>query len=136
MYIKDGSNIDYCSKKSVDNLYMWGWLGNKVEKSKDYENITNGEMINVYDKLKDIDEKYVTDWCMGEHSCEICGDFQFNGSIKIAHNNKIFCCPNGVWHYIREHFYIPEREVVDAIKYGKILIPTFSLDRSYFVRNN
>ena len=113
MHIPDGSNIDYTNNKYPrPNIYAWGWLGNFTPKSK---NKMPQDLIELIKYAQPVN------YCMGEHTCEICNNHQFNGSIKILHNNKLYICPSNVHHYIELHDYCPPPEVIEALKNGKIL---------------
>jgi hypothetical protein len=135
MYIEDGSNIDYfhadgdatsSGMPKFKNLYAWGWLGNKVEHKGWEDQKLKRKVIK---KLANVRQDEKVDHYMGFHCCEMCGfsdetaqkDGMFCGSIKIDHNEKVYCCPAGVEHYIKYHDYKPADEVIDAIFNGKYL---------------
>jgi hypothetical protein len=115
--IADKSWID---SKHFENLYMWGWLGNKVESSGWESKDLKRKIIN---KLRQVSFENVVNHYCGFHTCEVCGDMGagFEGSIKILHKGKVYCCPHGVEHYIEEHDYKPDDEVIDAVFNGTYL---------------
>ena len=127
MYIKDGSKKDYAGDLRQEgmplfkNLYAWRWLGDRVESRGWQSKKVKEEVIG---KLKEASKHFAVDHFMGWHSCEICGKADrysevphgsFSGSIKISHGDRIYCCPNGVEHYIMEHDYVPANKVIDAV---------------------
>lgn len=116
--IADGSTEDYGGykyKKGMKDiiLYAWGWLGSGFESQQK----SPGELKSLVLKILDANEKRI-DVTRGFHTCEMCGESNFNGTVKIAHNGKLYAAPWGVQHYIKEHDYWPEEEVVQAILHG------------------
>lgn len=124
--IEEISKNSHVDSKKFDNLYMWGWLGNKVE-SKGWKSILQKNKVS--SKIKNVTYKQVVDHYCGFHTCEICEDKAgFEGSIKIIYNGKTYCCPRGVEHYILKHDYKPSDEVIEAVLKGKYV------DREMIVR--
>jgi len=124
MEIQDGSTIDYSDEDyKRPCIYSWGWIGDTISSS---ENTLNDEdRAELVKTLKAISKDYdnVTDHCMGHHTCEICekDDYDFNGTVRIVYEDKVYCSPAGVHHYIEMHDYIPPQEVLNVIKEGQIL---------------
>lgn len=117
------SDADFmvCSPK-YKNLYAWGWIDDEIPaKSFGWKSI---QLKNeVIEKLKNVDKEHIVDRYCGHHTCEICEAYGFEGSIKIRYNDKIYCCPRGVDHYIEQHDYCPDQEVIDAILNGYYMSP-------------
>jgi hypothetical protein len=105
----------------LDNIYSWGWLGNKVPEGKLWED--EDRKFRAIEAMKSIseDEDNIVDHFCGFHVCEICDNYCFGGSIKIKYKDFIFCCPNGVDHYMEEHNYKPDEIVINAICDGMVL---------------
>ena len=114
MYISDGLANDIFGKAHKDKpqVYMWGWLGNAVE-PKNIQTVPLKLKNIVIKTLKTISEP--VDLTKGFHKCEICNNKDFNGSIKILYENILYVAPFGVEHYIEDHGYWPDDEVVSAI---------------------
>lgn len=125
MEIQDGSTQDYTENKDYRRpcIYSWGWIGKTIPKSTN--TLNEQEKSELIQKLKDINENYtqVTDHYMGHHTCEICGEnkHNFNGTVRIQYEGKIYSSPAGVHHYIEKHDYIPPQEVLNAIEKGNII---------------
>ena len=70
-HIPDGSNIRYRHRKEQEDLYSWGWLGDKVpRKYRGWDDPK--EKAQFVEFLKGVPYKYRSDPCMGMHECEIC----------------------------------------------------------------
>ncbi|TRZ81776.1 hypothetical protein D4R86_02235 [bacterium] len=124
MEIKDGTHIDYTDRNYPRTcIYSWGWIGNSISKSQN--TLDSEERTKLIEKLKNVNKDYnqVTDHCMGHHTCEICGtsEHNFNGTVRILHENKLYCSPAGVHHYIEMHDYHPPQEALIALEKGHIL---------------
>lgn len=129
MFIRDGSSEDYTGDMRqygfplFRNLYSWGWIGSSIP-SKGWK--SEQLKSQVVQKLKSQSDAHAVDHYCGDHSCEVCiaqgkdwkESHMFEASIKIAHNNKVYCCPRGVEHYIEAHDYKPSDEVIDAVLNG------------------
>ena len=111
--------------KRYKNLYMWGWLGDKVITSGGFSWDSKALKNRIVKFLKNYPSRDVVDHYCGFHTCEICGDMSkgFEGSIKIKYNDKVYCCPRGVEHYIEEHDYCPPDEVIMALLEGTPVTP-------------
>jgi len=125
---KDKKSLSEILKNSIimhspplDNIYAWGWLGDQLPKGIIWQD--EDRKFRTAEAIKSIGNNYnnIIDHYHGIHACGICGYQGFEGSIKIKHNDLIFCCPNGVEHYIEAHNYKPDKIVIDAICHGKIM---------------
>jgi uncharacterized Zn finger protein (UPF0148 family) len=136
MFIKDGSSEDYAEDNReygyphFDNLYAWGWLEDSLPNENKWssEKEKEKEKELVVERLKKFPR--VDSYC-GDHLCLFCSKegktmqeiynsgATFCGSIKIPYNGKVYCSPHGVEHYITQHNYCPDREVIDAILNGE-----------------
>ena len=117
MYIKDGI-ADERTTYGEKNVYMWGWLGNKVE-TAGWDSAEDKK--NVLKKLEDIPQNQYCYRTRGFHICEICGMGMGSASIMIKHKGTTFLCPSRVVHYVADHDYKPDDVVVDAILNGKVV---------------
>jgi hypothetical protein len=121
--IKDPSNLLFSPgiPPLGKNLYMWGWLGDKVPNV--WEDETKKQQF--LESLEKHDE--ADDYHCGFHCCEVCAKESldrssggmFNGSVFVSHKDKVYRCPKGVEHYVEAHNYKPPKEVIDAIINGK-----------------
>ena len=130
-YFKDGSNKTY-SPLPFKSVYMWGWLGKEVHskvqkwwfRRQGKTTMMQNDLLRIQEVaniIKNIDPKYIVNECMGHHTCEICGedDYEFNGEIIIKHDGRVYCCPRGVYHYILDHDYIPPEDAIEAVFHGE-----------------
>lgn len=68
----------------------------------------------------------------GWHPCSLCRDYPVreqigmqtlnlgNAEIDVAGQNKIYACPNLIYHYILRHDYRPPAEFMEAVRALKI----------------
>jgi len=134
-YKKLKDRLSYvCSSKRYNNLFMWGWLGDKVLSCGWNSEALKKKIIKC---LKEYPAEYVVDHYCGFHGCEVCREEGnatmatanlFEGSIKIRYKDKIYCCPRGVEHYIESHDYKPPDEVLLAVLEGEYITPKIMLE--------
>ena len=116
MFIPDGSNVPYGNKGiPEDDLYMWGWLGDKVMTIGSYPSNIQEELIDV---LKWAENSGRSNGYRGLHACEICNEGLGSASIIFQYNGKRYCCPDMARHYIEKHGYLPPAEAVEAVLKG------------------
>lgn len=65
-YKKLPNDVGVFVSRHYENLYMWGWLGNKVITSGWKSNALKNKVVRI---LKSIPSKYVVDHFCGFHAC-------------------------------------------------------------------
>ena len=96
------------------NAYNFGWLARG-------QGYLKGVSVCSPRKIRDISDKVSNCLMMGFHTCEFCGhDTGYgNGEIWLRINDKIFCGPRMVWHYMEAHEYKLPNEIDIAVSKGE-----------------
>lgn len=110
----------YFVGETFKNIYAWGWIEKDIPQKGWKDSRLKKKIVQL---MAGIPKEMVVDHFCGFHTCNICGEYWFEGSIKIRHKNTVFCCPHGVEHYIDIHDYRPDDRVLDAIQNGHIISP-------------
>ncbi len=91
------------------DAYAVGWMGNKVDVSGPFPE-------ELFNALKFASKKNSVDQgALGYHTCEICNKYDDRGEFFIKHNNIYYVLPQMVFHYIKEHSYLPPKQFINAL---------------------
>lgn len=116
MYFPDLTPYSYSYEYNNNNILNIGWLSNTHEFNKE------GKISELFlENLNKILNTYVVNLYRGWHDCEFCENRSSyrglgNGEIWIPNKNNqiIYVSPTLIWHYIKEHNYIPPIEFIQA----------------------
>jgi len=111
MFIEDLSEKLYFAEfaaRGFKNLSV-GWLGDHVPSKGE----TSPGILAALRRATD--QNYIEDYFLGEHICEICGEFSSHGHFYVQHRDINYLLPVMVEHYIVAHGYMLPGEVVEAL---------------------
>jgi hypothetical protein len=88
---------------------MVGWLGKEV--------LSTGEVApETLRKLQwACNNRKIDQGWLGEHECEICHEYFDRGELLIDDGNNMYVAPRMIVHYIKNHFYCPPQEFINAV---------------------
>ena len=130
-YYPDLSPYEYIKGKAKNNVLNVGWLDGKHA-------FRRGEIDNFLLELILGFCKRAVNRTRGYHLCPLCNDPPFgfivernkeriilgSGEIWIkGEDGKIYVAPDLIYHYIRDHGYLPPDEFLIAIERGEMVNP-------------
>jgi len=103
---------DFAYSKSIPkdfNAIMVGWLGSNVP--------STGEVLTETIKKLEwaCDNRTIDQAWLGEHECEICGNYADRGEILVIDGEKMYVAPRMILHYIQTHSYRPPEDFLSAV---------------------
>ena len=135
MYYPDLTPYEYCydENSSKQTLLNIGWLDelHSYPKGNVDENIL--KKIGLICKRK-------VQATRGPHQCQFCNNSSFGMSVEIegelvplgcaeirvkGGNNVTYAAPDLIYHYIKDHNYLPPKEFLDAVEQTIIDPPSF-----------
>ncbi len=130
-YYTDLSPYEYIKSKAKDKILNIGWLDKEHIFAKGKVDCSLLELIFCLCRRS-------VNKTRGYHLCPFCSDPSFGFTVEIkkekivlgsaeiwvkGEDGKIYAAPNLIYHYIRDHNYLPPNEFLLAIKRGEIVDP-------------
>lgn len=132
-YYKDLSSYEYIKTKAKKSILNVGWLDKEHSFSKGKIDSVLLEIILSFCK-KAINKT------RGYHLCPFCDEPSFgfavefeNEKIKLGsgeiwlkgEEGKVYAAPDLIYHYIKDHGYVPPEAFLIAVKRGETVIPEY-----------
>ncbi len=104
--------VNLAYSKSIPDKFtaiMVGWIRDMIQSTREVTDDIIETLEWAYDN-REIDKGW-----LGEHECEICNNHADRGEILIMDNDRMYGAPKMILHYIKNYFYRPPEEFIDAV---------------------
>lgn len=123
VYYSDLSKYEYIPSNAKNNLVNIGWLDGEHAYTRG--KVSDAVLLKVFELCK-----VPVNETRGYHVCELCHDKHFGITVEVTGDRlvlggaeirvngcdgRIYAAPDLIYHYMREHDYLPPEEFVLAV---------------------